>query len=96
MEVPFTLIVARGLRNLKMKPLIQQGGSAMNSRFTETSLHWRQLCRAASLERNPGTLLEIVRKINSALRVQQRNLRRFAEGNRKHISQLSARIGRAA
>jgi hypothetical protein len=68
----------------------------MNSRFTKESLHWRQLCRAAALEQNPGRLFEIVQSINSALRLHQRRLRSLAGGRRNHISQVSARLGRAA
>jgi hypothetical protein len=30
-------------------------------------VRWRELCRAASLEQDPQTLLELLRKINYAL-----------------------------
>jgi hypothetical protein len=36
----------------------------MNSRFTDESLNWRTLCRAAVLEQDPDNLSQIVNRIN--------------------------------
>jgi hypothetical protein len=68
----------------------------MNSRFTDESLHWRKLCRSAALERRPDKLLQIVEKINLALRAHQRMLRNLAEAGRDHHPPISSRSSRAA
>jgi hypothetical protein len=68
----------------------------MNSRFTDDSLNWRKLCRAAALERNPDKLYQIVQRITSALKARQRGLRGFAETRGVNISHISSRLHRAA
>jgi hypothetical protein len=68
----------------------------MNSRFTDDSLNWRKLCRAAALEQNPDKLSRIVQKIGSALRARQRRLRRFSETRRENISHIVSTLDRAA
>ena len=68
----------------------------MNSRFTEDSLNWRKLCRAAALEQNPDKLSQVVQRINSALTTRQRRLRSFAETRLDDISHISSRLDRAA
>jgi hypothetical protein len=57
----------------------------MNSRFTDESLNWRKLCRAAVLEQNPEKLSQIVQRINVTLKSRQWVLRTFAETGRDHI-----------
>ena len=68
----------------------------MNSRFTDESLIWRQLCRAALLEQDPDKLSLIVRGINVALKVQQQVLCNFAEAKRDHNPHTSSKPSRAA
>jgi hypothetical protein len=68
----------------------------MNSRFTDDSLNWRRLCRAAALEQNPDKLCQIVGKIASALRTRQRRLRRFSETRRPDIAHIARTLDRAA
>jgi hypothetical protein len=68
----------------------------MNSRFTDDSLIWRKLCRAASLEQNPDSLSQIIQKINSALKTRLRKLRSSVETRRNNASRLSSKLGRAA
>jgi hypothetical protein len=68
----------------------------MNSHFTDESLNWRKLCRAAVLERDPEKLLHIVHRINLALRMRQRVLRSLAEARRDKSSHTSARSKWAA
>jgi hypothetical protein len=68
----------------------------MNSRFTDDSLNWRKLCRAAALEQNPHKLSQIVQRISSALKVRQRRLRRFSESRRDNVSHIASAVGRAA
>ena len=58
----------------------------MNSRFTDESLNWRMLCRAAALEQDPDKLSQIVQGIYLALESRQWVLRGFAETGRDHIS----------
>jgi hypothetical protein len=68
----------------------------MNSPFTGRSLDWRRICRAAGLEQDPEKLVQIVQKINSALRARQRALRDFAKARQPATSHFSSRLGRAA
>jgi hypothetical protein len=68
----------------------------MNSRFTDDSLIWRKLCRAASLEQNPDSLSQIIQKMNSALKTRMRKLRGSVETRRSNTSHLSSRLHRAA
>jgi hypothetical protein len=68
----------------------------MNSRFTDDSLNWRKLCRAAALEQNPDSLSQIVQKISSALKAHQRKLRRFSQTRRDNLSHIASRLDRAA
>jgi hypothetical protein len=68
----------------------------MNSRFTDDSLNWRKLCRAAALEQNPDKLSQIVQKIGSALKARQRRLSRFSESRRQNLPHLASRLDRAA
>jgi hypothetical protein len=68
----------------------------MNSRFTDDSLHWRKLCRAASLEQDPDNLLKIVQKMNAALKTRMRKLRTSLESRRDNASHLFSRVDRAA
>lgn len=58
----------------------------MKRRFTDESLNWRKLCRAAVIEQNPDKLSQIVQRINAALKSRQSVLRSFAETGREHIS----------
>jgi len=51
----------------------------MKCRFTDESLNWRKLCRAAVVEQNPDKLSQIVQRINAALELRQRVLRSSAE-----------------
>jgi hypothetical protein len=64
--------------------------------FSDVSLDWRRICRAAGLEQNPEKLSQIVQRINAALRARQQMLRDFAKGRRVSTSQHSSRLGRAA
>jgi len=68
----------------------------MNSRFTDESLNWRTLCRAAVSEQDPDTLSQIVNRINLALRMRQRVLRSGAEATRTKNPDSSSRPRRAA
>jgi hypothetical protein len=68
----------------------------MNSRFTDESLNWRMLCRAAALELDPDKLSQIVQRINHALRMRQRVLRSIAEGGRDRNPHTSSRSRTAA
>lgn len=68
----------------------------MNSRFSDESLNWRKLCRAAVLEKNPDGLSQIVQRINSALKQRQRMLRRSAGAGRENTSHISSMLDRAA
>jgi hypothetical protein len=68
----------------------------MNSRFTDDSLNWRKLCRAAALEQDPDKLCQIVQKIGSALRARLRRLRRFSQTRRENISHIARTLDRAA
>lgn len=68
----------------------------MNSRFTDESLNWRQLCRAAVLEQDPDKLSQIVQRINLASKMRQRALRNFAEARRDNSTHASSRSNRAA
>jgi hypothetical protein len=68
----------------------------MNSRFTDESLNWRTLCRAAVLEQDPDRLSLIVNRINVALRMRQRALRSVAEETRAKSPHTSSRPKRAA
>ena len=64
----------------------------MNSRFTDESLNWRKLCRASALEQDPTKLSQIVQRINSALRLRQRELRGFVDTRAGNISHISDRV----
>lgn len=64
----------------------------MNSRFTDESLNWRKLCRASALEQDPSKLSQIVQRINSALRLRQRELRGFVDTRADSISHISGRV----
>ena len=68
----------------------------MNSHFTDESLNWRSLCRAAALEQDPDTLSQIVQRISLALKMRQRVLRSFAEARRDNGPHTSVRSKRAA
>ena len=68
----------------------------MNSRFTDESLNWRSLCRAAVLEQDPDKLSQIVKRINLTLRMRQQVLRSVAEGTRAKNPDISSRPRRAA
>jgi hypothetical protein len=68
----------------------------MNSRFTDDSLSWRKLCRAAALERDPDKLSHIVQKMSSGLRARQRSLRRFPDTLRQTLPHIAASLHRAA
>jgi hypothetical protein len=68
----------------------------MNSRFTDESLNWRTLCRAAVLEQDPDKLSQIVNRINLALGIRQRVLRSVAEATRAKNPHISSRPRRAA
>lgn len=68
----------------------------MNSRFTDDSLTWRKLCRAAAMEQDPDNLSQIVQKINSVLRVRQRRLRSVSATMRGNSTHVSSRLDRAA
>jgi hypothetical protein len=68
----------------------------MDSRFTDDSLNWRRLCRAAVLERDPDKLFDILQKMSSGLRARQRSLRRFRETRRQNISPMARTLSRAA
>lgn len=68
----------------------------MNSRFTDESLNWRKLCRAAALEQDPAKLSQTVQRINSALRVRQRWLYSSVDTRRNNISHISPRLDRIA
>jgi hypothetical protein len=72
------------------------GGRSMNSRFTDDSMNWRKLCRAAALEQNPDKLSQIIHRINSALKTHQRRLRSFLETRRNRTSHIPSRLDRAA
>jgi hypothetical protein len=54
----------------------------MNSHFTDESLNWRTLCRAAAVEQNPDALAQIVHRIILALKLRQRVLPSFAQARR--------------
>jgi hypothetical protein len=71
-------------------------GELMNFRFTDESLNWRQLCRAAVLEQDPDKLFQIVQRINFALKVRQRVLRNSAQARRDNSPHTSSRSNRAA
>jgi hypothetical protein len=68
----------------------------MNSRFSDDSLSWRRLCRAAVLERDPDKLFHIVQKMSSGLRARQRGLRRFSDSRRQTLPHVPATLHRAA
>lgn len=68
----------------------------MNSRFTDDSLNWRRLCRAAALAHDPERLSQIIHRMNSALKSHQRWLRRFAATRHSDTSHISSRLDRAA
>jgi hypothetical protein len=68
----------------------------MNSRFTDESLNWRTLCRAAVLELDPDKLSQIVQRISLGLRMRQRVLRSVAEATRAKNPRTSSRPRRAA
>jgi hypothetical protein len=68
----------------------------MKSRFTDESLNWRTLCRAAALEQDPNKLPQIVQRINLALKVRQGVLRSFAEARQDNSPHTSSRSNRAA
>jgi len=55
----------------------------MNSHFTDESLKWRTLCRAAAREQNPDALAQIVHRLNLALKLRQRVLHSFAQARRE-------------
>ncbi len=71
-------------------------GALMNSHFTDESLNWRMLCRAAALEQNPDALAQIVHRINLALKQRQRVLLSFAEASQDKGPHTSSRSKRAA
>jgi len=68
----------------------------MKSRFTDESLNWRKLCRAAALEQDPVKLFQVVQRINALLRTHLRRLRSCADIRRNHTSHTSSRLDRAA
>ena len=65
----------------------------MNSPF-EKSLWWRRLCRTAAVEEDPEKLSEIVRDINTKLKMRQQMLRRKQDPSR--VLHIASRRGRAA
>ena len=68
----------------------------MNYRFTDESLNWRTLCRAAVLEQDPDKLSQIVQRISLGLRMRQRVLRSVAEATRAKNPRTSSRPRRVA
>lgn len=68
----------------------------MNSRFTDDSLTWRKLCRAAALEQHPDELSRIVQKMNSVLNARQTALHGFRKTRRNNNSHVSSRLDQAA
>jgi hypothetical protein len=62
----------------------------MNSHFTDESLNWRMLCRAAAVEQNPDVLAQIVHRINLALKLRQRVLLSFAEARRDKSPKMAS------
>jgi len=67
----------------------------MHFRLTDESLTWRRLCRAAALEQDPDKLSQIVRRMNAALRAQQRKLRSFGHG-RRNLAHMVSHLNPAA
>jgi hypothetical protein len=68
----------------------------MNSRFTDESLNWRMLCRAAALEQDPDKLSQIVQRINHAFTMRERVLRSVAEAGQDKNPHTSPRSRTAA
>ena len=68
----------------------------MNSRFTSDSLDWRQLCRAAVLEQDPDKVLQIVHRLNLALKMRLQVLRSLAGAEQDNSPHTSSKSKRAA
>ena len=68
----------------------------MKSHFADESMYWRKLCRAAAVEQDADKLVQIVRKLNSALLARQRKLRSVAGTRRNNVAHISSGIERAA
>ena len=84
------------MRWWNMSEMCRRKGVWMNSRFADDSLTWRKLCRAAALERDPDELSRIIHRITSALKAQQRRLRRIAGTRRTDVPHISSGLNRAA
>ena len=54
----------------------------MSGHFTDESLSWRKLCRAAAFEEDPDRLSQIVQKMNFALKIRQKSLCGRAQSTR--------------
>ncbi len=68
----------------------------MNTRFTNDSLNWRKLCRAAVLEQDANRLGQIVQRINSVLAIRQRMLRASEKTRQDDFSRGLSTLKRAA
>ncbi len=67
----------------------------MRCHFTDESLNWRTLYRAAALEQDPDALAQIVHRINLALKLRQRVLLSFAEARRDKSSEMPSESDQA-
>jgi hypothetical protein len=52
-------------------------------------VRWRELCRAASLEQDPQTLLELLRKINYALIEYRARTAEVGQSNDRVVTDLT-------
>jgi hypothetical protein len=74
--------------------LLQEG--FLNSHFTDESLSWRKLCRAAAFEEDPDKLSQIVERMNFALKTRQGALRILAQSTRGITLHISSKVKRLA
>jgi hypothetical protein len=68
----------------------------MNSHFTDESLSWRKLCRAAAFEEDPDKLSQIVERMNFTLKTRQRALRILAQSTQGIALPISSKVKRSA
>jgi len=64
----------------------------MSAHFTDESLNWRRLCRAAALEKDPDRLSQIVQRMNFALKIRQKALCARAHSTRGITLHISSKM----
>lgn len=64
----------------------------MSAHFTDESLSWRKLCRAAALEEDPDRLSQIVQRMNFALKIRQKTLCARAQSTRGFTLHISSKM----